>query len=109
MTLVLSFVQDERTLILFGLIVVDLVVGIIAALRTGVFDPRSVGQFYRTNVVPYILGYLLVYVISLWGIGALLGSVWGEVAATVGSGPAVINLSTSIIRNLAKTRPEGTA
>lgn len=106
MTLILRFVQDERTLILFGLIVVDLVVGIIAALRTGTFDPRAVGAFYRTNVVPFILGYLLVYTVSLWGIGTLIGPVWGEVTATVGSGPAILNLGTSIVRNLARIRPQ---
>ena len=104
MSFLMLFVRDERTLILFGLIVVDLTVGIIAALRTGTFDPRTIGTFYRTNVVPYLLGYLLVYTVSLWGIGTLIGPVWGEVAATVGTGPAVINLSTSIVQNLVKIR-----
>lgn len=106
MTLILAFVQDQRTLTLAALILADVVFGIAAALRTRTFDARQVGNFYRTNVVPFILGYLLIYTISLWGIGTLLGPLWGEIVAYGGAGPAVVNLGMSIARNLAQLRPQ---
>jgi hypothetical protein len=99
-----AFVVDQRTLTLLTLIAVDLVVGIMAALRHGKFDFRKVGQFYRSMVVPYLLGYCLIYCISLSGVAILLGSLWGELAATVGAGPAVFNLGARILDNLGDIR-----
>lgn len=104
MTFLMGFARDERTLTLATLIALDLVLGVIAALRGGVFSFHAVGDFYRSNVVPYVLGYLVVYVVSFLGVAALVGPVWGEIAATVGVGPAVLNLGASIARNLVTIR-----
>ncbi len=100
LTVLTAFLNDQRTLTLLLLIVVDLVVGIIAALRAGAFAWRRVGDFYRTNVLPYLLGYGLVYAIGALGVGALLGPTWQEVVQTVGAGPAIISLIASIGANL---------
>lgn len=99
-----AFLSDQRTLALLLLIVVDLVVGIIAALRAGVFAWRRVGDFYAHNVIPFLLGYGLIYAIGALGVGALLGPIWQEVAQTVGAGPAVISLVASIGANLLTIR-----
>lgn len=104
MTFFVGFFRDERTLTLAALIAADVIIGIIAALRSGQFSFQQVANFYRTNVVPFILGYMLVYAITVLGVASLLGSIWGEIAATVGAGPAVLNLVTSIARNLVAIR-----
>lgn len=104
MNFIRDFAQDERTLTLVTLVVVDVVLGIIAALRGGTFSFQTIGNFYRTNVVPFILGYLLVYGVSMLGVASYVGPVWGEIAATVGLGPAVLNLGASILRNLMAIR-----
>lgn len=52
--------DTEFFLTLLGLILADVVLGIAAALRSGEFDLRALGQFYKTNIVPYVLGYLVL-------------------------------------------------
>lgn len=98
------FFSDTRTLTLFALIAVDLVLGICAALRTQTFAWRAVGRFYETNVLPYLLGYGLIYFIGTLGVAPLLGPLWADVVATVGVGPAVASLAASIATNLATVR-----
>jgi hypothetical protein len=72
------------------------------ALRTRTFEPRKTGDFYLTNVVPFILGYLLVYTVAYLGVAQLLGELWGTVVATVGIGPAIVALTGSVLSNAAR-------
>lgn len=102
--LILDFAQDARTRTLCAFIIADIVTGVIGALRTNTFDIKRLATFYRTSVVPYILGYFLVYVLTLFGMGELLGTVFSEIAATVGVGPAILTLVASIAVNLAAIR-----
>lgn len=111
--IVLDFVNDPRTRTLFAFIVVDIVTGIAAAFRTRQFDWTRLADFYWTSVVPFILGYLLIYLLTIFGLGALLGPVLAEIGATIGVGPAVLTLTASIAQNLVAIRtavpktPEG--
>lgn len=61
--------------VIVGLILLDLIFGIAAALRTGVFRWGAVATFYKTNVLPYILGYIVLFVAIRFIIppGALAG------------------------------------
>jgi hypothetical protein len=63
--IVLQFLTDDRTLLIVVLIAIDLVTGIISALRSGVFVWKRVADFYRASVLPGVLGYGLVYAIAL--------------------------------------------
>jgi len=45
---------------LFGLIALDVLLGVAVALRTGYFEWRKVAQFYQTNVIPFGLQALAV-------------------------------------------------
>lgn len=103
-TLVLEFLRDERTFAIFALIAVDVVTGIIAALRSRTFQWRAVGDFYGTNVLPYVLGYLLIYGLSVFGVTEFLGALAGELSATIGVAPATVALGASIGRNLQNIR-----
>lgn len=98
--LVRQFFMDSRTMYLLALIGIDLVTGIIAALRTRAFAFSKLGDFYYSNILPYVLGYLLIYIISLLGIANVLGDLWGQLVASVGLGPALISLIASVGDNL---------
>ncbi len=102
--IVRDFTTDTRTRALFAFIIADIVTGVIASLRTNTFDMRRLAGFYRSSVLPYILGYFLIYLLTLFGMGELLGPVMSEIAATVGVGPAVLTLVASIAINLAVIR-----
>ena len=43
---------------IIGLIFLDLAIAVAAAVRSGTFDWRAIAAFYRSNVVPFIIGYL---------------------------------------------------
>jgi hypothetical protein len=98
--ILINFLQDNRTLTLLGLIAVNLITGIMAALVTGRFLLGKVADFYRARVLPYILGYMLVYGLSVVGVAELLGPIAGELAAWAGLTIAVANLLDDIRRNL---------
>ena len=72
-TAIVAFVTDGRVVTILGLIILDVLLGIAAAIRQGVFDWRRIGEFYKTMIVPYIIGYLAFYVFSLVAIPELLG------------------------------------
>lgn len=42
-------------------VVADLLFGVILALKTGSFDVEKVANFYKTTVLPYGLGWLVLY------------------------------------------------
>lgn len=43
-----------------ALVVVDLVFGVIVAVKSGTFDLRKLGDFYKTTVLPYLLGWVVL-------------------------------------------------
>jgi len=45
-----------------GLVLIDVVLGVAAAIRAGIFDWQKLADFYLTNVLPYILGYAVFFV-----------------------------------------------
>lgn len=53
-----SFVKQVAGAV--ALVVIDLVFGVIVAIRTGQFDVNKLGNFYQTTVLPYLLGWLVL-------------------------------------------------
>jgi hypothetical protein len=102
--ILLQFLTDDRTLLLLALIAVDLVTGVIAALRTGVFQWQRIADFYRTNVLPGLVGYLLVYVLGSLNADRLpeLRGVIELLTQWVGAGLLVAALVASIGSNIRK-------
>jgi hypothetical protein len=95
-----DFFQADTTKVLWAFILADLVLGIAAAIKLGVFDFGHVADFYRVKVVPFVLGYLLVYTFGVFGMAALFGALWGNITAVAGAGVAVLNLGADIMRHL---------
>ena len=95
--LILVFLLSWQVKTLFGLIVLDVLLGIASALRRNVFDWALLATFYQRSVLPYLLGYFTFYLVihfvipsdSLGQIGAPIteGSVtlaWAVLVGTLG-------------------------
>jgi hypothetical protein len=101
--------------LLAGAVALDLGLGIAHALKEQRFEWAKVADFYRTNVGPYLVGYVTLHLVisfiippdSLAGLGAALSpalvtGLWGLIMAS---------LSASIARHLQAlglTPPVGT-
>ena len=57
---------DTGLNLVLGLIALDLVMGVSAALKTNTFDWGKLGQFYLTMVAPYVLTYAGLYAVDLF-------------------------------------------
>jgi len=56
-----AFFADARVSTILGLIFLDVALAVAVAVRQGQFQARRLAQFFRTMVVPYLIGYLGVY------------------------------------------------
>ena len=106
-----SFMSDQRTLTIFALILVDLITGVIAALKLRTFDAQRLMAFYHTNVLPGVLGYLLVWFLATFGLDQYLSPQLTEMINYLGAGTVIISLSASVIDNIRRStaptsRPE---
>lgn len=103
-----AFFVDERTIALFVLIGLDVLSGIVAAVRTHTFAWRRVGD-WLLNDAQYVLGYLIWYAFTQTAIGGALGGVaLDDILSTAGWSTAVAALVASIGNNLREAQA-GTA
>ena len=87
--------------IILGLIVLDFMFGVWAAIKEGAFDWKKVGTFYRTNVIPYVGGYFTLFVVySL--VPGLEDTVAGGLTTTAMFGAVLANLVGSIFGNFSR-------
>lgn len=59
-----TYLTPEFANMLFGLlalIALDLLFGVALAIKLKVFDWKKLGDFYRTTVVPNVIGWLAIY------------------------------------------------
>lgn len=61
-SLIVLFFAAWQTKTIVGLILLDVLLGIACAFRTGGFQWARVAEFYRTMVIPYVIGYLALFV-----------------------------------------------
>ena len=85
MDVVKVFFSDTRVMAIIGLILLDVLLAIAAAIKTSTFDWRKLGEFYKTMVLPYIIGYLAFYLFVTYFIKdwELLGSYADQVGEGV--------------------------
>lgn len=84
---------------IIGLIFLDVVLGLAAALRTGQFQWDTMSRFYRTQVLPGLVGYTALSAAVLWVAPQLLGEASDLVsgaAITLAWGAVVADLVASI-------------
>lgn len=105
LSLITSFFMSWQVRVLSALILIDVVLGIAAALKAGVFEWGRLAEFYKTNVVPYLIGYMALYVAigyivppdSLGGIGDPIN----EAAVILAWATLTLTLLSSIRKNFA--------
>jgi len=105
--LVVAFFADPRVQAIGALIIMDVILAIAAALKSKEFDFKKVGEFYQTNVIPYVLGYLAFYVGTKLIVdpAAILGEwshVVGEAAISIAWAAIIASLGGSIVASLKK-------
>jgi len=103
MEIVTSFFASPLVKTMLGLIAADVIVGVASAIKQGVFQWRKLADFYRTNVVPYVLTYLGLYIAAELVVPELMGGhadVVSQAVVTLAWGSIVYNLATSILVNL---------
>lgn len=61
--MIAAFFASWQVRTLLGLIVLDLILGVAKAVRIGNFDWRKLADFYRSAVVPYLIGYGGLYLV----------------------------------------------
>lgn len=101
--LVVAFLTSWQVKTLLGLIVLDVLLGVATSLKQRVFDFSKLAQFYASNVLPYIVGYLAFYVtvgfvIPPESLGDL-GTPVNEATVTLAWGVLVATLLKSIMGN----------
>lgn len=91
-------------LAVLGLAAVDVITGIGSALRRGQFDWTIVANFYRTTIVPKLVGWvgltLLAYLATAGALAPETGDVVGQVAGYGGLGLVSVDLLRSIASNV---------
>ena len=94
------FATDDKTRTILAFILVDIVTGVMCALRLRIFDMQRLANFYASNVVPYILGYLLVWVLTLLGLDGVLPPAVQSGLASLEFAAIVTTLTGSVIDNV---------
>jgi|Deesub1362A_J573_1020465.scaffolds.fasta_scaffold03070_9 hypothetical protein len=88
---------------ILGLVAADVLSGIGAALARKEFDWRRVADFYESNVIPKLIGWLALVVVSRTVVADLLPPDYSFLAPGVeyaGFAAVVIALGSSIVDNL---------
>lgn len=100
----IAFLTADSTLAIVSLIGFDLLTGIIAALRTRQFDIKRIGNFYLSNVIPYVIGYAGLYVFTGIGLAERLPAGIIDLVQPLTSAPAIAALVASIVDNVQRSR-----
>lgn len=105
-----AFAREPQFRLIIVFILIDLLTGVIAALRMGIFDAARIAQFLTTNVIPYVFGFLIFWFVVVNGLADLLSLQFAAMLANVGFGAVATALTMSIVNNAARasmgsTRP----
>jgi len=88
---------------LTGLVILDVVLGVAKAIKLKQFEWSKLADFYQTNVLPYLLGYGVVYLVVGYIIPSeqlgSLGDIVSEGTITLAWATLVLKLGTSIKDN----------
>lgn len=97
-----AFAREPQTQSIVVMILIDVVTGTIAALRVGTFDGQKFAAFLGSNVLPYVLGYMLFWFLSYFGLSGLLSPPVAAIVANFGYAGVMSTLTMSIVDNSAR-------
>lgn len=95
-----GFFADARVLTVLGMILLDVALAISEAIKTGTFDWKRLPEFYRSMVMPYVVGYAAAYGAAHIIVGEWAGGLPVEIIVSVLWAAIVGNLGASIIGHL---------
>ena len=96
-------VFGPQIMMVFALIAAQLISGIAVALKLGVFEWKKIGDFYRTVVLPMLLGWLTAAILAHFVIVDYLPAdlkVLGPGIEIVAFGAVVLSLGGAVLQNL---------
>lgn len=99
-----AFATDTKTRSIFGAIFADVLTGVIAALRVGTFDAQRLAKFYASNVLPFVLGFALLWSVAAFGLSDFLPAALGDAASSLGYAAIMSALGASIIDNVRRAQ-----
>lgn len=99
-----AFATDDKTRVIIGAILIDVILGVSAAMRIGTFDVTAIAKFHSTNVLPYVLAYLLLWSLQVFGLASALPLTLSDSIASVSFGTIVTTLTGSIVNNVGRLR-----
>ena len=100
--IVSGFLALPQVRLLMGLVLADLLFGVLSALKRQVFDYRRVFDFYVTNFLPYLGGYAVAHILAALADPDLLGPYGAVIVWLLDNswGVVVAKIMTSIIANI---------
>jgi hypothetical protein len=98
--LVAEFFAGAQLRLILGLVALDVVFGVLTAIQAGEFELTKIGNFYRTNIVPYVGGYLMLYITI--GLVPQLEGILGDGLTWGAFGVVTANLAASIFASFQK-------
>lgn len=87
---------------IFVALIIDAIVGMIGAVRVGVFNSASVANFMRTSVIGYAFGFLIFWLLAYWALGDVVPQWLSLGVIALGFGAVITALTMSIVDNLIK-------
>lgn len=99
-----AFAREPQTRTILTWILIDVVTGVIAALRVNNFDGSQLARFMFSNVLPYVLGYMLFWYLNYNGLIDLLPAVVVNGIVSIGYATVMTTLSVSILDNIARAQ-----
>ena len=93
---VYAFFADKRVTAVLALIFLDWILAVAAAIKSGEFDWGRMAEFLKTMVLPYMLAFLGIYLVSQVIVDA---EILGDYSNLVGEG-AVLICWVALITNL---------
>lgn len=103
-----GFALEPQTRSIIVLIIVDVVTGAIAALRVGTFDTQRLAGFMASNVLPYLLGFMLFWFLAYFGFADYLSEPINSAIVSLAFGAVMASLCVSIVDNVLRGKA-GTA
>jgi hypothetical protein len=99
-----AFARETQTKTIVTFILIDVVTGVIAALRVGTFDGQRFAAFMGSNVLPYLFGYMLFWFVSYFGLTDVLTPELAATLSNFGFGAVMSSLAMSIVDNTTRAR-----
>ena len=96
-----------QLLVLLGLVIVDVVLGIVAASHNQEFDWEMIGDFFRTTIIPKVGGFAALRIGLFAAVGTLFedfvyAAYVAEGVVWVAFGLGAASIVASIVRNVKK-------